>query len=193
MRSIGILLVGLLVATSAGCRLDTGSSGGRVPPYDPDGPGQKEINMTVAYEFCDIVAERLAQNLAELPAVKTAQTRLVLELGDIRNKTDTPETDFEMIQKRVQGQLTGSDLVQASFMVVSGPNRMDAENQRINGGTPFQSQASRYDPKISYVLLGDFYESVRAGRKRFLLQFTLTNLATREIVFQETYDHAQLR
>jgi hypothetical protein len=192
MRKSTLLLVSLLWVLATGC-LNAGRSGGRASVYDSDRPGQEQLNMAVAYEFCDAVAERLGRDLANLPVVRAAETRLVLELGGIENHTATPDTDFELIQKRVQGQLTRSSLVQAHFMIVSKPRRMDAEHRRIMGSTPFRSQADRYDPRITYVLLGDFYESSRADRKRFLLQFTLSNLATREVTLQETYDHAQLR
>ena len=50
--------------------------------------------------FCDQVAERIVEDLAELPEIQGATTRKVLALGSIRNVTATPTTDFESILLR---------------------------------------------------------------------------------------------
>ena len=183
----------------AGCSVPGGKTGGRMDIYESDRKLDDKASMPALYQFCDETAEKLALELSQIPEVKSATTRLVLELGGLNNKTRTSTTDFEMIEKRLRGQLTQSNIVTDNFVVVISRRRMDRELDRIQGREEDLLQEGettgthKYDPKITYVLLGDFYEARRSGSLRYFFQFTLTNLASRSIVFQKSYDHAQKR
>ena len=61
----------------------------------------------------------------------------------------------------------------------------------IGGRSKSGGGTAQYDPKITYVLQGDFFESDRGERRQYYFEFKLTNLATREIVFNKHFDLAQ--
>jgi hypothetical protein len=169
-----------------------GSTGGRIDPYRTTGADMASgrANIPSLLEFSEQTARRLAEDLCQLEGVAGASQRQVLELGTITNMTQTPSGDFEMIQNRLRGQLLQSDLVKRHFVVVMDRQRMTSEYERLGavGNDP-----ARYDAAQTYVLQGDFHEAIRGERRQFYFQFVLTNLATRQIVFQDDYDLAQLR
>lgn len=94
-----------------------------------------------------------------------------------------------MMQNRVRGQLLKSQLIQSKFIVVADPARMDSEMGRVSGQSGAGS--ARYDPSITYMLLGDFFEATRGHTRRYYFTFSLVNLASRQIAFQKDYDLGQ--
>lgn len=191
------ILFGLTLAVSIGCTPD-GSTGGRIDPYrtteaDYD---SSRASMPSMLEFSDQVAAALAYDLADIPEVQNSPTKLVLELGDMENHTRTPYSDFMLIQRRVQNQLLSSNVVKNQFILVEGPARMDLEKQRV---TSNDSSSARYDAGQTFMLMGDFFESNRVEKdrggdvRRYYFTFKLVNLQTRQIVFSNDYDLAQLR
>ncbi len=196
--SSGALLALLLALT--GCNnVNTGNTGGRVDPYRTTGADQAsdKANIPSMLEFSDTVAEKLAMDITSLPAVKEAKTRLILELGMLSNKTvTTPTSDFEMIQQRLRNKLINSKLITDHFKIVASRSQINAELDRINGtpGAP-GTDAAKYDPQISYVLSGDFYEANRGnGAKRhYYFQFQIIHLGTRDIIYSKDLDVALVR
>ena len=68
---------------------------------------------------------------------------------------------------------------------------MDSEKQRLTGNGDQTTGTARYKPEETYVLMGDFFESRRGSTRRYYFEFKLTHLASRELVFSESYDLAQ--
>lgn len=156
-------------------------------------------NLPALLEFSDITAERLAQEVSNLPHVRErydaasqVQKRLVLELGGIDNQTRTPSTDFELIQRRLRSRLMQSQLLRSKFMFVEGVARAEQEAQRVQGGSTGQPQTNRYDNDDVYILHGDFYEAIRGDRRQYFFNFKLTHAQTREIVFDSDFDLGQI-
>jgi hypothetical protein len=189
----------------AGCqnRQPVGSTGGRIDPYRTTASDQASgrANIPSLLEFSEQTARRLAEDICQLDGIANSGgggasggasggQRQVLELGTITNLTQTPSSDFELIQNRLRGQLLRSDLVKRNFVVVMDRQRMTSEYERLGavGADP-----ARYDAANTYVLQGDFHEAIRGERRQYYFQFVLTNLATRQIVFQDDYDLAQVR
>ena len=186
----------------AGCQThpSPGATGGRIDPYrsTPADVVSTGASMPALMEFCDQAAEAFAQDLAEVPEIRDAPSRVVLEVGSLRNQTRTPTSNFEQIQARLVGAIFDSRLIQRYCMVVESGDRMDAELKRINGPADDLSvdslesgRTARYDPNIIYVLQGDFFESGRDNVRRYYFEFKLVNLASRARVLQETYDLGQ--
>jgi hypothetical protein len=180
-----------------------GSTGGRIDSYrttDSD-RNSSSASIPALLEYSDTVSQALAQEITSIPDIENAPTRCVLELGSIANKTSTPTGDFEQIRARIRGQIFQSKLIKGRFMIVEARDRMDSELNRVNGdsgqkdllneGTGGSAGTAKYDPKITYVLQGDFFESNRGDRRQYYFEFKLTNLATREIVFNKSFDLAQ--
>jgi hypothetical protein len=176
-----------------------GATGGRIDPYrsTPADVVSSGASMPALMEFCDQTAEAFAQDLAEVPEIRDAPSRVVLEVGSLRNETRTPTGNFEQIQARLIGAIFDSELIQRYCMVVEAGDRMDAELERINGPgatvslDDLDGRTARYDPHVIYVLQGDFFESGRDHVRRYYFEFKLVNLASRARVLQETYDLGQ--
>ena len=186
-----ILAVGLAV----GCAPE-GNSGGRIDSYKSTESDAKSNGPSIPalLEFGDQTAAALAQDLMDIDEVRNAKTKLVLELGSILNQTSTPTSDFEQLRNRLRGQIFASKLLRNHFLIVESRQRMDAERERIVGDNQpgVQPSSDRYDPSITYVLQGDFFESTRLDRRQYYFEFKLTNLQTRAIVFQKSFDLGQV-
>lgn len=183
---LSLILAGLLI--TAGCE----SKGGRIDSYEVTDAGlaSGKAYIPALLEFGDKTGQQLAQEIAAIPQAQESSERLILELGSIDNRTQTSTNDFELIQRRLRSQLMKSDVVRREFMIVEGRQRMDAELRRVAG--PEFGTAERYDPAKTYVLQGDFLEAQRGDRSQYFFNFKLTNLATRELVFDSDYDLAQV-
>ena len=149
------------------------------------------VSAPELWAYSDQVAEALVRDLTNIDRIRSAPTRVALELGDLRNKTNTPTTDFEAIQHRIRGKLMRSKIIRDQFIVVEDPHRMDREKTRVSGEDAGATSTARYDPQVTYLLMGDFFESRRGPTRRYYFEFKLTNLASREIIFNENYDLAQ--
>lgn len=188
------LLVTVVGFATLGCEsTPKGETGGRIDPYRTTRSDQRSSRASIPamLEFGDTVSASLAQEISELDAVASADGKLVLELGSIENHTGTPTTDFEQLRNRIRGQLFRSKLVKEHFLIVESRQRMQKERDRVVGDGEGDPPVARYDPAITYVLQGDFYESNRGSRRQYYMEFKLTNLASREIVFQESFDLGQ--
>jgi hypothetical protein len=166
--------------------------GGRIDPYkttDHD-RASRNAHIVTLLEACDVTAERLSLALCDIADIRDAQSKVVLELGDIYNKTNTDSTDFELIQRRLRGRLWENPSVKNTFLIVESRQRMDAEKSRVGDAA---GTTARYDPALTYVLQGDFFEAVRGDRRQYYFEFKLTNIQSRKIVFLKSFDLAQLR
>ena len=200
-----LTLSGLIAAgTLTGCTRNenVGQSGGRINPYaSTRGDAvSTAASMPAMLEYSDQVAEALTRRLSNMPRIANAPTRVIVELGAIENQTDTPRSDFELIQRRLRSKLINSDIASANMKFVESVQAMDAEARRVRGGEtdPLQrdyggGQTDRYDPANTYVLRGAFFESKRSDTRRYFFEFNMTNLQDREIVFNEAFDLAQQR
>lgn len=191
-RTLGSLLIITTVALGLGCEStpNRGDSGGRTDPYgstDAD-RNSNQASFPALLEFSDQVAAQLVQDLMKIPGIRESETQVILELGGISNKTRTPSTDFEIIQRRVRNQLLKSDYVLKNVAIVENRQRLDREIDRIAND---QEGTNIYDPSSTYVLLGDFMEANRGGKRYYYFDFTLTELKSRRVVFNEDYDLAQ--
>lgn len=168
-----------------------GATGGRMDPYRSTVSDRKshKASMPALYEFSDQTAASLARELVDIDEIKNAAEPVVLELGDLRNMTETPTQDFEQIQHRIRGHLLGSTLVRRHFRIVESAARMDRELRRVDAEGA--ERTARYDPNITYQLIGDFFESRRDPIRRYYFEFKLVHLASRAIAFHQQFDLTQ--
>ncbi len=195
-------LTAAAVLSLGGCTRNqsVGTSGGRINPYASTRADEASTaaSMPAMWEYSDQVAEALARRIGEIPEIAGSPTRVIVELGAIENQTNTPRGDFELIQRRLRSKLVNSDIVTANAKFVEGVQAMDAEARRVRGGDtdPLQrdyagGETDRYDPALTYVLRGSFFESNRGDTRRYFFEFNLVNLKDRAIVFNEAFDLAQ--
>lgn len=139
--------------------------------------------------FSDQVAEALVRDLVDIDQIRSYSTRAILELDDLHNRTNTSTTDFEAIQGRIRSKLMKSKIIRDHFMIVAAPYRMDHEKGHVVGKG--NTATSRYASNITYMLMGNFFESRHGSMRRYYFEFTLVNLASHEIVFHNDYDLVQ--
>ncbi len=194
-RAGSLCLAAAFLLSGAACQSPPpqGSTGGRIDPYrttaaDVASPAASGAEL---WAYSDQVAEALVRDLTKIDQILSSPTRVALELGDLRNMTNTPTTDFEAIQHRIRGKLMRSKIIRDHFIVVEDPHRMDREKIRVSGEDAGATSTARYDPQVTYLLMGDFFELDRDHTRRYYFEFKLTNLASREIVLDSSYDLAQ--
>ena len=170
---------------------DRGTAGGRRDPYRTTASDRvsDKASMPALYELSDRAAESLVRELTQIDPIRGSSKPLTLELGDLRNMTNTPTLDFELIQHRLRSHLRRSRLFRKYFNIVENIQRMDREATRVTGGDT--RTTDRYSADSTYVLLGDFFESRRGNHRRYYFEFKLVNLATRELVWGDEIDLAQ--
>ena len=182
-----------------GCK--SGSTGGRIDPYSTKKGENKggKVSMPALLQFSDETGEQLVYDLTSIPEIRDAPTQVVLELGNILNKTRSATIDYEIVQRKLRGKIQNSGLAREYFLIVENRQRMDLEKNRISGTTQpdllqegtGNTGTAKYDPNITYVLQGSFLESVRNGVSRYYFEFSLTNLGSRQRVFGKDYVYGQ--
>lgn len=201
-RPVAVVGAAMLAVCMGACesnppRRETGDSGGRINPYATTSADRSSsaANAASLWEFSDQVADALAARIGQIPEIRDSAYKVVIELGDIENMTNTPRQDFELIQRRLRGRLLTSDTVTANARFVEGARTMDREKERVQAGGGAGGMTDRYDEHQTYVLRGSFYESTRGGGRvsRYYFEFNLVNLQSRDIVFNESFDLAQQR
>ncbi|VAX40698.1 hypothetical protein MNBD_PLANCTO03-1495, partial [hydrothermal vent metagenome] len=128
-----------------------GQSGGRINPYASTGADEasEAASMAALWEYSDQVAEALARRIGQIPEIANAPNRVIVELGAIENQTNTPRSDFELIQRRLRSKLFSSDIITDKVKFVESIQAMEAEARRVEGG-----RTDRYDFGQTFVLLG---------------------------------------
>lgn len=198
LRLISVGVIGMsLLAVAVGCNsTPVGSDSGRIDVYTTTKADRNstDISMPELYQATDKVAEQLALELADIEAFSQSPTKIVLELGLVKNSTSTPTSDFTLMRNRLASRLKSSPVIRKRFMFVESFGRMQAEHDRVTGGNADllqdgnKSSPNRYDPSITYTLLGDFMQANRGGRRYYFYEFKLVNVATREEVFSRAFD-----
>jgi len=187
-----VAVVVVVQVAGGGCESppERGSRGGRIDPYRTTEADRESsrVTMPALLEFCDVTAENLVRDLRQIPEITGAgaERQVVLELGDINNKTRTPTNDFEMMQVRLRDKLLASDVINQNVLVVEDLQRMDQQRRRLTRGDT--SGTNVYHPEDTYILYGDFYRASGQTR-RYYFAFRLA-VQTRKIVFREQYDLA---
>ena len=184
-----------LASTAALCGCQTppppvGDRGGRMSPYNTTRQDRisTDANAPDLFSFGDTVAESLALEISQIPAINESPTRVVIEFGTINNRTRTPTGDFELIQRRLRNTLQRSRHLRKYAIFVESRQRMERETRNVMGHVPGQEGPAQYDPSITYVLQGDFHEIRRGESRRYYFDFQLTNLASRVTVFSDSFE-----
>jgi hypothetical protein len=175
----------LLLASGCAQNGPSGNRGGRVDPGD-----------TVSYEYRDKAAptadlrqfagqatEQIAQRLSDVPEIAGSPTKVVIALGAITNRTNTPTSDFVTIRRKVFTGLVNSS-VRRYADIIEQPEIMQGQLDRYASNDGTGTQPGKYDPSILYVLQGEFGELQRLNGQvsDYYFDFTLTNLRTGKIV-----------
>jgi hypothetical protein len=190
------LVAGLLVGCSS--QPPRGENTGRVEVTDntPAEKSSREVQLTAQHEFSDRVAQQLAADLQQIPALMDHGFRNTVVFGDIVNKTGVvPTSEFEAFRMRIRGKLMQSQHTLRHIRFIENRARLD-DLRRREGATGLQSGAE-FDPRYTFFLNGEMYRATRGAYEEvneYLMSYTLTNMATGEIVWQNVpYEVKQVR
>jgi hypothetical protein len=180
-----------------------GENPGRVEVTDTT-PAEKyspEVHITAQHEFSDRVAQQLAADLSEVPALNEHGFRNTIVFGDIVNKTSiVPTSEFEAFRTRVRAKLMQSQRVLKNVRFVESRARLDAIRQREGNGDGSQggfASGAQFNPKYAFMLNGEMYRAARgpaAEVNEYLMTYNLVSWDTGEIVWEsEPYAVKQVR
>lgn len=193
LKLVAVLAVAIAGLSITGC-MNRGDDGDRLDPYETTASDKESnrVSMPALLEFSDITAAKLSKDLASIDKVQQSPGRVVLEMGEINNRTGTPTNDYELIQRRLRSQLVNSPVIRDKFIIVENIYRGDRELARVTGEQPTTTGTTqRYDKEDIYLLVGDFYQANRRDTRRYFFEFTLTHLASRETLLSKSYDLSQ--
>lgn len=174
--------------------------------YGPPGDrgGRVDPGNTVAYEYRDPAAptadlrqfageavEQIALQIADTPEITSSPTKVVIALGAITNRTNTPTNDFIAVRRRVFTGLVNS-VARQHADIIEQPEIMQGQLDRyaprntdpVDENLGQTGEIGRYDPNLIYVLQGEFGElqRLRGQVSDYYFDFTLTNLKSGKIV-----------
>lgn len=189
--------VAMLASFAVGCA-PSGSSTGReeVQRQTPAERESRKIHPNALIEFSDQAAQRIAQDISEIPEVRNVPGRVTILVGDINNKTEiVSSNDFEMMRSRLRNNLLQSQYVKDKLKFVERRARMSAIRDReLVGPDQGNAEPPNYDANTTFALNGDFYRVARgAGRtSMYYMEWQLVHFGTNEIVFSDRYEMKQV-
>lgn len=208
-RAISVVgLSAMSVFLSACNQAPRGDDGGIIDVRERTGADKfsEGADTVTLLEFADAVGQDLAGNFLTIPAIQQSQFRVTVELGSLQNQTRTPSSDFAAVQRRVFLTLANSDLVRKGARVVESRARVQRDAGIGGQPTVTQDPLGREAPVVTaapgtypledtYFLQGTFSELSRGGgiQSTYVFDFTLTNAASREIVFANQITRKQFR
>lgn len=209
MRRISILMLfGAVISCGVGCQNNPprGDNANRLETTTSTSADQRSLkaNSALLIEFANQISESLAARLPGIPAIANNPTRVLIELGDIQNATDTPSSDFSVLRRRMFLSMVNNPQITNTAQINESPGRADRQarglgqdqapdlmDEGTGGGTP---RGARYNLEDTYVLNGTFGEIRRgSGQSTYVFDITLTNVGSREIVFVDQFEFKQVR
>jgi len=192
MRLQVLVVLGLLgLMVIGGCSAPKGK-----PPRATGGQADPETLIEFAGQVSEALPAQVADRFSHL------EQPGVIEMGDIVNRTYTDTNDFRVVRQRIRNAMINSDILRQYFIVVEDIDRMQRELERLSPDepeglldddalAPEGTTRLAYDPEHVYVFNGEMGEITRSGGSYYLFEFTLTHLATRQIMFSNTIESRQ--
>ncbi len=204
-----IVLVSLVLGCMFQCGCESspsrGDDGGRLDQYDTTAADRSSpaVSSVTLLEFADQVAESLALHIPSIPEIKEKPHRVVIELGDILNDTNTQPRDFAVIRRRIFLSMVNNPQIRYTAQINESPSRIAKQGKKYEqdtppdlldeGNVPRESGPRSYQLGDVYSLNGTFGEIRRGGDSTYIFDMTLVNLESGEIVFAEIFEARQGR
>ncbi len=187
-----VALLGIAVMAASGCISDRGNRGGRLDvteTTEAEWDSAKVLPVSLV-EFSDQAAQRVVEDLVNLPRIRDNEGRVTVILGDINNKTGiVSSTEFEVVTARLRNNLINSDIARGTLRFVERRARMlDLAEREAVASDQVLADPPNYDPQTTYTLNGDFYRIGRGETNQYYMEVQLVHFGTNEIVFSDRYD-----
>jgi len=201
---LSVLSLAVLLSAACGTTPERGDDGGRIEVSDTTAADRysTSVSSVTLLEFADQVAERLAKRVPSIQEIEAKPYRVLIELGDIQNSTNTSPRDFETIRRRIFLSMVNNPQITNTAQINQHPSRTARQAGAFKGEEPkdlmdegieTRSTAGEYRLEDTYTINGTFGEIKRAGISTYIFDVTMVNLSTREIVFAEVFEARQAR
>lgn len=139
------------------------------------------------------IAQAFAADLQEMADRSFGDSRVVVLLGDIANKTGTMSTnDFEIVQRKIRQILNRDRLFRENVQLRETARRVRALSEKEREGRTSepmrQFEGLNVDADKVFFLTGDAFMANRRGESLLYLEFTLVRESNAEMVFTREYE-----
>lgn len=175
---LSILLLGLLALTlgQTGCNStprNEGESSGRMDPTsDADSEsGGRDLRSA------DLVAatDRMAEDMARRLDINNRASPPKIFVGEIENRTSSPEQNYQVFLQRLRAQLNSSG-ARHGMVFIRERGFVEDQRNREYGNDDASSTAAAYKSNADYVLTCEVFDLPNRGTNYFLLDYQLVQL-----------------
>lgn len=188
-----VLTTAALMSGMVGCSHKTDKVGRVRPPVDEltdDGRGLQGKDVVTA-------SDAMAQSIMADPLLAASDTRWTIVVDHVENNSSTNRLNFDIFLQRLRSNLSryGKGRVQLIENRVKLDQlqsaELDGQPDRFGQGGTGAPVQGRVQPNLSlYAKIAD----LPSGKANYVnISFTLTNLRTREIVWEDMYEVAVWR
>lgn len=175
-----MVLVGLAAMLTAGCATDRPQEYGRQrPPVDQLDARDRGLQSK------DVVSatDQLAMDLLAAPKLNASRTTWTMVVVSMENKTTDPRFNYDIFIERLRGLLArhGGDRI---TLIENRDRYRDLQAKELEHGARPQDAGIQPD----YALYGKVMELPNRGTSYYLMDFTITNLQTRQQVWSGQYE-----
>ena len=179
----GLLSIGGLVAVG-GCAHDKPHEYGQQRP-----PVDELDRRDVGLQSKDVVqaSDQMAMDLLAHPALNASQTQWTIVVDHVENKTVNARHDLDIFLERLKTNLAKQSKGRVTLIENRDKLRdlqsRELENNPSNGGAPGPAGI-----QPDYALYAKIMELPNRGTSYYLMEFTLTNLRTRALAWNNSYE-----
>jgi len=151
--------------------------------------------------IAEATAKKLVLQMKDIPAIRERDTRAILEVGGIVNKSTMPREWCEIIQNKIISYVVDSPDLRNSWNPILGLDDSAREFIRSQGPAdirddllqehPAGLEMNKYKPEDTFVLIGKMYSADDGHNRLHYIQIIIYNLKTRSYVFMHDYALSQ--
>jgi hypothetical protein len=186
MSKFTIVLVGLIALAGpvSGCAKDKPHEYGRErPPVDQLDPRDRGLQSKDVVQASD----QMAMDLLADPALNASPTQLTIVVDHVENRTVSARHDLDIFLERLKSNLARQSKGRVTLIENRDKLRdlqsRELENNPANGGAPGPAGI-----QPDYALYAKIMELPNRGTSYYLMEFTLTNLKTRALAWNNSYE-----
>jgi hypothetical protein len=171
-----LLLLACLTLPIAACNTPPKNEGWSGSRIDPSADGLTEIGGS-DLRSKDLVAatDKMAQDIASRLDITNRSSPPRIVVGQIENRTSSPEKSYDVFLGRLRAQLNASG-TRHGLEFLRERNFVEFQRDREFGGKDPAKSASAYRSRADYMLTGEVFDMPSGGTNYFLMSFQLVQL-----------------
>ncbi len=187
-----------LLLLASGCNTPPRNEGWSGNRLDPSADGVSEVGST-ALRSQDLVAatDKMAMDIAQRLDISNRASRPKIVVGEIDNRTTSPEQNYQIFLARLRAQLNTSG-ARNGLEFVRERSFVESQRDREYGGKDFDKTSTAYRSRADFMLVGELFDMPSSGTNYFLMTFQLvqltdtvtsgTNVGAGAIVWENSYE-----